>query len=65
MCSYGNISEADVTRLREDIHIETWKACNVELSSKTKERITLHPFTKQYNTLMLINAEYAVTYLMT
>ena len=46
MCSYGNISEADVTRLREDIHIETWKACNEELSSKTKERITLHLFTK-------------------
>ena len=36
MCSYRNISEADVTSIIEDIHIETWKACNVELSSKTK-----------------------------
>ena len=36
MCSYRNIFEANVTRLIEDIHIETWKACNVELSSKTK-----------------------------
>ena len=52
MCSYGNISEADVIRLREDIHIETWKAYNVELSSKTKERITVHLLKKQqYNSL--------------
>ena len=36
MCSYRNNYEADVTRLMEDIHIETLKACNVELPSKTK-----------------------------
>ena len=36
MCSYRNNFEVDVTRLIEDIHIKTWKACNVELSSKTK-----------------------------
>ena len=31
MCSYRND-----TTLIEDFHIETWKACNVELFSKTK-----------------------------
>jgi hypothetical protein len=65
MCSYGNISEAIVTRLREDINKESWRASNLELSFKTKERIALHLFTKQYSSLILINAEYAVIYLMT
>ena len=36
MCSYRIISEANVTRLIENINIKTMKACNVELSSKTK-----------------------------
>ena len=36
MCSYRNIFEADVARLIEDIHIERWKAFNIELSSKPK-----------------------------
>ena len=36
MCSYRNIFEAKDTRLKEDIYIETWKTCNVELSIKTK-----------------------------
>ena len=34
MCSYRNISDVNVTRLIEDIHIGTWKACNEELSIK-------------------------------
>ena len=36
MCSYRSIFEADDARLIADIHIETWKACNVALSSKKK-----------------------------
>ena len=36
MCSYRNIFEASDTGLIKDIHIETWKACNVELYRKTK-----------------------------
>ena len=58
MCSYGNISEADVTRLREDIHIETCKACNVELSSKTKKRITLHLLKK--NNIILCTHKFRI-----
>ena len=65
MCSYRNIFEANDTRLKEDIHIETWKSCNVGLSSKTKVDIALHLLTKQKESLIPINAEYAVTYLMT
>ena len=41
MYSYINIFEADDTRLIEDIHIESWKACNVELSSKTKVKMCI------------------------
>jgi hypothetical protein len=41
MYSYRNIFEANDTRLIEDIHIETWKACNVELSSKIKVKMCI------------------------
>ena len=59
LCIPTEIFEFYDTRLIEDIHIETWIACNVELSSKTKVDNCI---ASVYKT---INAEYAVTYLMT
>ena len=66
MCSFRNIFEADDIRFIEDIHIEKWKSCNVEISSKTKvdNRIASVYKTIQ-KSLIPINTEYAVTYLMT
>ena len=36
MCSYRNTFEADVIRLIKDIHIQTWKACNVDWVNLSK-----------------------------
>ena len=49
MYSYRNIFEAVNTRLIEDIHIETWKTCNVELSRKTKVKMCIASVYKTIN----------------
>ena len=65
MCSYTNISEADVTRLIDIINFETWKACNVELSSKTKVEIHIALVYKIIKLSDAHKCRIAVTYLMT